>query len=172
MTKSRPLTLVALHLGAVALGIVALSGCSVLDALLPASSPERDAESGEITEAQENADVFAIKEGDCLNETTGGSEVYTVPVVPCAEAHDEEVYFSFTLEGDAFPGTDAISVKADETCIPKFAEFVGLEYESSALEWYPYTPTAGSWESGDREVLCVAYDPAGRVTGTLAGAAR
>ena len=68
---------------------------------------------------------------------------------------------------------DAIIADADATCIPEFATFVGLAYEESALDYWPMYPTAGSWENGDREVLCIAWDPSGaKLTGTLAGAAR
>jgi hypothetical protein len=153
----------------------ALSGCSIVDQFLPASQPVRDAETGEVTEQVDNADVFAIRVGDCLNtadlDTT--SEVSDVPVVPCSEPHDDEVYYAYTLADGEFPGEDAIIADADATCIPEFATFVGLAYEESALDYWPMYPTAGSWENGDREVLCIAWDPSGaKLTGTLAGAAR
>lgn len=146
-----------------------LTGCS----LLPAAAPNRDAESGEITQVQPNADVFQLRVGDCLNSSDlDAEEVSTVPVLPCANPHEDEVYYSFNVSGTEFPGTDAINVEAETTCLAEFATFVGVDYESSVLGWWPFTPTEGSWGQGDREVLCLIYDPAGDVTGTLAGSAR
>jgi len=34
------------------------------------------------------------------------------------------------------------------------------------------SPTEGSWSDGDREVLCLVYDPSAETVGSLAGAAR
>lgn len=154
---------------------VGLSGCSIVDQFLPSSQPVRDAETGEITEEVDNADVFAVRVGDCLN-TAGldtADEISDVPVVPCSEPHDDEVYYSYTLEDGEYPGEDAIIADAGETCVAEFSTFVGLAYEESVLDYWPMYPTAGSWENGDREVLCIAWDPSGaKLTGTLAGAAR
>ena len=75
-------------------------------------------------------------------------------------------------EGE-YPGEEAVKADADATCIPEFANFIGLAYEESVLDYWPLYPTEGSWASGDREVLCIAWDPSGaKLTGTLAGAAR
>lgn len=156
---------------ATALGL-SLSGCSVLsDVLGRAPEAVRDAETQEIIDAGQ-ADVFSIKVGDCLNEADGET-VSAVPVVPCGEPHDEEAYFEYTFSGDVFPGADAVSEQADEACYGAFAGFVGLAYEESALDYFPYIPTEESWNGlNDRVVTCMVYDPAAQSTGTLSGAAR
>lgn len=146
-----------------------LTGCS----LLPAAAPQRDAESGEITQVQPNADVFQLRVGDCINSDELSEDgVTSVPVLPCANPHGDEVYFAFNMTGDVFPGQDVIDAEADATCTAEFTTFVGLDYESSVLDWWQFTPSEGSWGEGDREVLCLIYDPAGDVSGTLAGSAR
>ncbi|MGK3953223.1 septum formation family protein [Microbacterium sp. I2] len=153
----------------------ALSGCSLVDQLVPASEPVRDAQTDEVTEANDNADVFAIQVGDCLATADMGSvdEVTSIPVVPCADPHDDEVYYAYDLAEGEYPGEEAVKADADATCIPEFANFIGLAYEESVLDYWPLYPTEGSWASGDREVLCIAWDPSGaKLTGTLAGAAR
>ncbi len=153
---------------------VSLSGCSIVDQFMPASQPVRDAETGEVTEQVDNADVFAVRVGDCLNtadlDTT--DQVSNVPVVPCAEPHDDEVYHAYMLADGDYPGEDAIIAEADNVCVAEFATFVGLSYEESTLDYWPMYPTPGSWSDGDREVLCIAWDPSGQLTGTVAGAAR
>lgn len=146
-----------------------LTGCS----LLPAAALQRDAESGEILQVQPNADVFQLRVGDCINSDELGEDgVTSVPALPCANPHGDEVYFAFKMTGDVFPGDAVIDAEADATCTAEFATFVGLDYESSVLDWWQFKPSEGSWEQGDREVLCLIYDPAGEVSGTLAGSAR
>lgn len=154
---------------------VGLSGCSLINQFTPASQPVRDADTGEVTEQVDNADVFAVRVGDCLNtsEVSSTEEVSDVPVVPCDQPHEDEVYYAYDLAEGNYPGEEAIKADAQATCVPQFTTFIGLAYEESALDYWPMYPTAGSWDGGDREVLCVAWDPSGaKVTGTLAGAAR
>lgn len=174
MLHSRQTTIISRALAVAAAGVLAasLSGCSVLEGVLGSGEkPVRDAETQEITEAGQ-ADVFSIKVGDCLNEASGDT-VSDVPVVPCAEPHDEEAYFEGTLEGEEFPGDEQVQIKADEICYGAFEPFAGISYEESELDYYPYTPTEIGWnEAGDRVVSCIIYDPAAQTTGSLAGAAR
>jgi len=166
----------ALRVGVAAVALLAtvgLGGCSVLSNFLPSSQPVRDAESGKITEQVDNADVFSLRVGDCLNSAAlTAEELTSIPVVPCDLAHDDEVFHSLTLDEAAYPGDDEIARIADVACRSPFREFVGVSFDQSALDFWPMTPTSSSWANGDREVLCIAFDPAGKVTGSLAGAAR
>src|SRR5688572_21476657 len=166
------LTRVLVALTAVAVA-VPLAGCGIVRDLLPgggAPQTERDENSQEIVE-EGQADVFALRVGDCINEVSE-ELVSEVPVVPCDQPHDEEVYFDFTLTGDEFPGDDAVQTEADARCAAEFDAFVGLAYDSSTLDFYAFRPSEESWtQLDDRAVSCMIYDPAGQVTGTLAGAA-
>lgn len=149
----------------------ALSSCAALDVFGARGEPERDAETKEITSSGQ-ADVFAIEVGDCLDETDA-SEVSDVPVVPCSEPHDQEVFSEFLLTETEWPGDDAIQEAAITRCDAAFAVFVGITWDESALDWFPFTPTENGWETlGDRLVQCVIYDPEVKTTGTLKGAAR
>lgn len=149
-----------------------LGGCSTISNFLGgASEPTRDEASGEITEAS-SADVFALAVGDCLDDE-GSDEVTSVPVVPCGDPHDFEVYHEFSIDGTEWPGEDAIFEAADAGCYEQFEPFVGFVYEESEIDFNYYSPTQQSWEDGgDRLVSCLVYDMSGKTTGTLAGAAR
>ena len=150
------------------LAVAALSGCSVLESIFPAQA-ERDAETQEIAEAGQQ-DVFNVNVGDCFNDDSASTdEVSDVPAVPCAEPHDNEIYYLFDITGDEYP-VDTPD-QADAGCYDQFAAFIGLDYESSALDYFPIFPTADTWSTGDREVICSVFDTA-QSTGTLAGAAR
>ena len=170
MSARRPLVRALIAAAALTVALP-LAGCSAVLDLLPvdAPAPERDETTQEIVE-ESQADVFALRVGDCMN-TVEEEVVSEVPVVPCGEPHDEEIYFDFTLDEGEFPGDDAVLEASESGCYAEFEPFVGLAYESSTLDFYAYRPTAESWAQGDRVVSCVIWDPAGAVTGTLAGAA-
>lgn len=165
--------LLALPAAALTVALLA-TGCSTLNAFTGggAAAPVRD-ESGAIAESNASTDVFAIRVGDCmLYSDSEATEVTEAPTVPCSEPHDLEAFHAQDIAGDEFPGIDAAQSEADQVCEDAFASFVGLTYDESVLGFNYYVPTAGSWDAGDREILCLIGDPQGQVTGTLAGAAR
>ncbi len=159
-------------LAVAAAAAVSLAGCSLLGSTFGGDSTPRG-DDGQVVEQNDSADVFSIRVGDCLNDASAGDEVTEVPLVPCSEPHDSEVYASIIMTGDAFPGNDAVIAEADDACFERFEEFVGIPYLDSIYDFSYYFPTEGSWANGDREILCVIYDPAGqKLTGSLAGIAR
>lgn len=142
-------------LGAVALA-VALSGCGALGGVFDASTPDRD--------------VFEIVVGDCLDDGSVPDEVTTVPIVDCAVPHDSEVFASTEVDGDVFPGDAELETLLTEFCQgAAFLDFTGLAYVDSAYYTGGYYPTAASWASGDRELLCTIRDDDGPTTGSLEG---
>lgn len=141
-------------IGAIVLSLsaLALAGCSILT-----GTPEGE------------TDVFSVKVGDCIN-ATGGDEISSIPVVPCDEPHDQEVFDRFDIDGDTFPGDQAIEDERVAYCEgDAFTSFVGVSYEESMYATSGLTPTQSSWDQGDREVLCTIGDPAGQTTGSLKG---
>jgi len=157
-------------LGALALvsATAALSGCAFLSQFTGAGEAQRDTE-GQVVEGNDSTDVFTLRVGDCLNDADATEEVETVPTTPCDGPHDSEVYASVIMTEDSYPGQDAILERADAECLTEFEAFVGGGYNDSPYDFSYYFPTEGSWSEGDREILCVIYDPAGPVTGSLEG---
>ncbi|MEN9620472.1 MAG: hypothetical protein RL499_665 [Actinomycetota bacterium] len=147
---------------------VAVSGCSLLEPLGTNTQPVRD-ENGAIIEANEQTDAFALVVGDCLNDATTSGEVQTVHTVPCDEPHDSEVYSSQRLGESSYRGDAVVVSEAEALCLEAFEVFVGEPYLDSRFDFSYYYPTEASWSNGDREVLCVIYDPEGPVTGSLKG---
>lgn len=154
-----------------AAAVVLLSGCSAITGLLGGDTPVRDADSAEITEGGD-LDVFTLALGDCFNDTAE-TQVSELPVVPCSDPHDNEVYYEHEMPDGEYPGDEAISAAAEENCAAQFEPFVGIAYDASVFEYNYLTPTTGSWEDyGDRLIQCIVYDPSAQVQGTLQGAAR
>lgn len=151
----------------VGIASLALAGCSLLGNVTGGSDPTTT-DTGEGTDT----DVFTIAVGDCLNDGDVEGEVSTVKTIDCAEPHDSEAYASIIMDDGDFPGDAAVDDKAVTDCTTEFNSFVGIDYDSSSLAFSYYYPTESSWAQGDREILCLVYDPAGQVTGTLAGSAK
>lgn len=165
---ARRLTMVAVAAAAA----LSLAGCSLLGSTFGGNSTSRG-EDGQVVERDDNADVFSIRVGDCLNDSSASEEVTAVPLVPCSEPHDSEVFASIIMTGENFPGNDVVVAEADDACFERFEEFVGVPYLDSIYDFSYYFPTERSWAGGDREILCVIYDPAGqKLTGSLEGIGR
>lgn len=148
-----------------ALAALVIAGCSSF------GGPERDADTGELTEAG-TIGVFELRVGDCLAELPDGNGIATINAVPCSQPHTDEIFASVPMPAAEFPGRAEVETFAGEACEREFAGFVGLGSQASTLEYGFLSPTESSWADGDREVLCVVLDPAGDVTGSLEGAAR
>lgn len=132
------------------------------------SEPERDDAGAVVAEGNESA--FELAVGDCLRSIDEGREVTSLPLVPCAEPHDGEVYDSFPLPDGDYPGEEAVLTAAETGCIDRFQTFVGVPFDDSVLEVFYYTPTRRSWTlAGDREVVCVIQSDA--TTGSARGSA-
>lgn len=146
-------------------GALALSGC----ALLGASEAPRD-ETGTI-DKKANADAFSLRVGDCVNDP-GEGNIDRVPVLPCSEPHELEVFHEFSIQAPDFPETqEAMDELTFDQCDPAFRRFVGRSYEESRLDYTSMQPTKRSWANGDRIVHCLVTDPdSPKITGSLAGA--
>jgi hypothetical protein len=175
--STRPATLALLIAAGVLTGT--LSGCSVIGDMLP--TPARVVEPVAASALGEVTAVAGLLVGDCLREVSEGLDVNAraVPLVPCGSRHEFEVFARFPVPGDAFPGDNVVTAAAESGCGALFEDFVLLEYRVSSLDYAYLTPTEQSWTDvddlgapGGRNVSCLITDPAGAVTGTLAGAAR
>ena len=152
----------ALPLLVVLAASLTLAGCTGGGGVEPSPSATDDGQ----------ANASDIKVGDCLNDSDVEDEVTTVPIVDCTLPHDREAYSSIILSDGSFPGADVIKQKAIDGCTTDFNNFVGVNYDQSTLSFAYYYPTTESWANGDRQILCMIFDPAGKTTGSLDGAAK
>lgn len=155
MAAARPRSVRSLALGA---GLLAsallLTGCS---AIFGPQEAQRDTPDGEVTAASD-ANVFSLQVGDCVyqDESDAAAEEHaSLPVVPCAEPHNGEIYAEVELDEGEFPGDTKVQELAVDYCYEQFADFVGLSYDESTLFLWPMFPSKDSWEvQGDRVVQC------------------
>jgi hypothetical protein len=132
---------------------VALTGCSQLAPIVEQILPERSG-------------AHTLLVGECFNDTvtmpTAPDAVVDVPRQNCTLDHDNEVIASVQLDGESFPGDEAVAVRGQEACQPEFEAFIGVGFDQAGTLGYDFfVPTVASWELGDREILCFAFNSAG-----------
>jgi hypothetical protein len=82
-------------------------------------------------------------------------------LMPCAGPHQHEVYDVGVYPAAPrapYPGDATIGSYTDDRCIAAFVVFVGIEYQTSTLDFATVHPDGASWGRGDRQVACVLHD--------------
>ncbi len=152
---------------AVGIGAAAIAGTGAFD-----DNTTRD-ETGAIVEAG-GLGAFQMRVGDCFDDPAGNEELITsVAAMPCTELHDNEVYAVYDTSFTSWPGQEAMYDDAWQGCYGRFQGYVGVEWEYSSLDLAVMTPSDGSWQEGDREIVCFLYDGQLRkLASSMRGAAR
>ena len=108
-----------------------------------------------------------LEVGMCINDENLDDTVSTIPLVDCDQAHDSEVYAIVTLPSGPYPGDDEVNVLADEACLDAFRPYVGTSYQRSLYYYAYYWPDKRNYAVGDRDVICILFDPEGPIVGSL-----
>ncbi|MEN8237699.1 MAG: septum formation family protein [Actinomycetota bacterium] len=119
-----------------------------------------------------SAQVLTLDIGTCFDDpaVAGDVAVDDVPIVDCDTPHDNEVFANEDLTGDQFPGVEELSNRADLVCLGAFDAYVGEPYETSIYEISWLAPSPETWDVGDREVICFAFDMnLEKITGSING---
>lgn len=150
-----------------AAGALVLTGCQAI-------APEEQVATEAAEVVEQTPSLFELEVGACLNDADVpiGADLADIPVVPCDQPHDSELYAIHEVPDGAYPGADALIEEGQARCQGSFGEFVGIDFRSSALDFFLYYPTPSSWAQGDRSIYCLVVDPGLRVTGTLEGSRR
>ena len=129
----------------------------------------------------EDSSVFDMEVGDCIanqEDLGAGTEVQSIPKVPCTQPHAYEVHYEFELTGGStVPDEATIEKEAEDKCAGEaFTNYVGVEWDNSSLGYTYLFPTSQSWSNGDREVTCMLFedgaDKGNPTTGSLKGSGR
>jgi hypothetical protein len=149
--------------------VLLVSGCQADSPAQPAIPAVIDAETAVVLQP-----VLRLDVGDCLMDlsTPIGGDVVDIPLIDCDQPHESEVYAEIVMEGTGFPGVEEVTNTGIASCMAEFAEFVGIDYSSSTLDFSYYYPTPSSWAVGDRSIFCVVFDPGVLTEGTLEGSRR
>ncbi|WP_170219498.1 septum formation family protein [Nocardioides litoris] len=115
--------------------------------------------------------VQSIEPGQCFQVPSEVKEqLADLDEVPCDEPHDREAFAVIGYEppddetdADVFPGDDTLTRYADGRCASAFGDYTGTPYLDSDLYFTYLLPSPRSWQSGDRDVVCFAFDPGRRL---------
>ncbi len=80
-------------------------------------------------------------------------------LVSCDDPHDTEVYYRHEFAAGPYPGDETVIDDLKSVCRGAFEGYVGVDYESSALDFWALWPTQGAWESGNHLGECALFDP-------------
>lgn len=160
--------------------VAAFVGIGIVSAVVAGNDDADRDEDGNIT-SEQDVSVFAVKQGDCLDDETMAAigtevsgEIEDVHAIPCKDPHTLEAYHVFDLQGDDYPGDTEAQKLSEKGCLDAFEPFVGLPYNQSKLTFFYLYPQAITWtQADDRSVVCLVGEPGGAATtGTLKGANR
>ena len=119
--------------------------------------------------------VLDLEKGTCLVDVPfiddESVEVLELRTVRCREPHQAEIYDVVQLpqqRDEPFPGAQ-VAQQARGQCRARFADFVGIAWTASDLEFATLQPTEESWAEGDRAIVCALFRPDGK---DLEGTAR
>ena len=117
----------------------------------------------EAAEAREVSSIAAndLQEGQCMTDS-GTAAKPSVRVIPCEEPHAFEVFATTELDAGVYPGVGEADAQAQEFCRGEFAAFVGVEYDTSALDLQYFYPVESEWTGdGGRSVICLVGSAGG-----------
>lgn len=108
-----------------------------------------------------------LQEGDCLNGLGDDvTSVQTLPAVPCAVAHEGEVFAVFDLPAGPYPGATAVDEQVEAGCYDRFDTYAPRASADTSIGIFFVYPLEANWRLGDREVVCIATTPS-PTTGSL-----
>jgi hypothetical protein len=122
-----------------------------------------------------------LRSGDCLQASklvlgngTFFGWPHLVTAVPCTQQHQAEVFFAGNAwpQSRAFPGKNAIANRGVARCRSAFRAYDGIVPSASFFMIDYIIPDSVAWASGNRRVVCVAYEPWAPVTFSIKGSHR
>ena len=118
--------------------------------------------------------AFSMKVGQCVQLPTG-ENITDLETTDCSALHDAEVFHLTQVTEDERPSDSELEDMGGDACLAAFEGYVGISYEESALDYTILYPSPGSWEQGDREIICFIISGEGtdvQLSGSMKGSNR
>lgn len=128
--------------------------------------PQSERGPTDATEA-ERVSVFDLVVGYCIEDLWSDDAGFLMPIVPCDEPHDGQVYAVFDLPDGAWPGAESVEQDAFDDCLDLLVEDFPQVSADEWLDFYYFIPTRFTWSDGDREVVCFTMYLDDKRTGSL-----
>lgn len=108
--------------------------------------------------------VFSLRTGECIDPNGQAASL-----VPCATAHQAEVFATFALPASKWPGKAGASAAASAGCASRLTGYLNPQLAISLATTYVY-PDSVAWQAGTRTVICEVRATSGELTGSVRGA--
>jgi hypothetical protein len=108
--------------------------------------------------------LFSLKTGDCFD-----AQGQSYSLTSCDDPHQAEVFATFSLAGQQYPGSTAIAAAAGQGCASRLTGYLNPQLAISLASAYVY-PDATAWKAGTRTVICEVRTSSGDLTGSVRGA--
>lgn len=119
--------------------------------------------------------TFELQVGDCFAAPPPGTLLHEVEARPCAEPHAYEIFARASYPAapaEGFPGETALAAFAQTHCGEAVESYVGLPFTETSLSVAYLYPTVGTWQEGDRAILCALHEGEEELEGSLQGSER
>lgn len=111
--------------------------------------------------------ALRLRTGECIDSAANG--VSGLRVVPCGLAHDGEVYATFRLARQAWPGPAVVAAHARQGCTARIGGYLSPQLAAAIMTESYIVPGQGAWEAGVRTVVCEIHSATGQLTGSVRG---
>ncbi|GAB3465866.1 hypothetical protein [Actinophytocola sediminis] len=110
--------------------------------------------------------ILDIEAGECFTDPAyhPAAAARVVLYTVCTQQADNQSYGFVHLPDGPFDH-DRVAEDAWTRCGKGFRTY--WPTEKSTLDYYPILPTMETWADGDRDVMCVVYDPTGQLTDSV-----
>jgi hypothetical protein len=107
--------------------------------------------------------IFSLRTGECINSAPNG--ISGLHVLACGQPHDGEVFSTFRVAGQHYPGATALRQKANQGCASRLSGYMNPQLATMLNESYFY-PSSDAWAAGERTVVCTVRSDS-KLTGSV-----
>jgi hypothetical protein len=132
--------------------------------------PSSNSSDSSSSQGSQTVSSSELRIGDCFSDNALDGSSDPVPTISCDKKHDDETFAIVKVPNATdYPGDFALGKTADAMCRPLFEKFVGAPLDRTNLDYSEIYPAEDTWKSGDRAILCYAFEDDNSVTGGLEG---
>lgn len=163
--------------GALAVTGIVLSSLFLAAAVLVIATFALDGTFARLTETPVAGDVETprtaspvnLDVGNCVLTLPVTGQVGEVSLTPCSSDHHLQVIDRIGLDGEEYPGSEALFARAGADCRATFDGLASTHSWPSGLTPWHLVPSEANWADGDRNIICFARSTAGPITINLLG---
>ena len=116
---------------------------AVVGAAVALGGADASSSGGEVSAAK-------LTVGHCVDGLKESDDVAGLPVLPCEQPHEGEVFAIVELPAGPYPGDEALGKQAQQECLKQFENYAPSSVADDKVELFYLHPSELSWTAGDR----------------------